>query len=183
MFLSRRKKHIIFLIHGIGGSRKHFSFCAKALRRVLNDKDKTTKYIVTPIEYYTGDDSKGVYDFAKEINIEIEKFVTKDSFKEDDNFSFIAHSQGGLIAAIWLFHSLKSNQGYSNPQIIRHLDAFITLGTPFWGAKSAKWGFEIKQLFENYKVKLPFRFGKNELDNMMFGSDVIYDFRTAVINP
>ncbi|MCK4916853.1 MAG: hypothetical protein KAJ79_01375 [Candidatus Omnitrophica bacterium] len=183
MFLSRRKKHIIFLIHGIGGSRKHFGFCAKALRRVLNDKDNRTKYIIKYIEYYTGDDQKGVYDFAKDINIVIEKSVTKDSFKEDDKFSFITHSQGGLIAAIWLFQSLKSNQGYSNPQIIKYLDVFITLGTPFWGAKSAKWGFEIKQLFENCKVKLPFRFGKNELDNMMFGSDVIYDFRTAVINP
>lgn len=183
MFLSKRKKHIIFLIHGIGGSRKQFVFCANALRRVLNFKDKTTKYIVKPIEYYTGDDLKGVYDFAKDINIVIEKFVGKESFKEDDKFSFITHSQGGLIGAIWLFQSLKSNQGYANPQIVKHLDVFITLGTPFWGAKSAKWGSEIKQLFENCKVKLPLRFGKNELDNMMFGSDVIYDFRTALINP
>lgn len=183
MFLFREKKHIVFLIHGIAGSRRHFGYTAKALKTILNNKDKSTRFIVKHIEYDTGNDKKGPYDFAKDIKVEIEKFVKSKRFKPQDKYSLIMHSQGGLIGAIWLFQSLRENPEYGTSDVVKNLDCFITLGTPFWGAKSAKWGAELKQLCDKFKVKVPLKFGTTELLNMSFGSDTIFDFRMALIDP
>ena len=81
-----------------------------------------------------------------------------------------------------MFQSLKGNPDYSPPEVIEQLDAFITLGTPFWGAKIAVWGAEMKALTRQLGINIPVPFGKNQLDQMSFGSDMIYDFRQALID-
>lgn len=181
--LHKKPKHFIFLIHGIGGNKTHFGYMAKALSRILNQKDPTTKYFIKNIEYDTGNNEKTPYDFAKDIDLEIKKVTASGKFKKEDKISLIMHSQGGLIGSIWMFQSLMATPGYSTPKTIEHLDAFITLGTPFWGAKTARWGKEIKNLTDKLGVDVPLPYGKQELEQMTFGSDMIYDFRMAMMDP
>jgi len=180
---SHKPKHVIFLIHGIGGDKTHFGYMSKALPKMLNEKDPDTKYIVRSIEYDTGNNEKTPYEFAQDVDLVIRKTTDSERFKEEDKISMIMHSQGGLIGSIWVFQSLMSQPGYNTPETVRHLDAFITLGTPFWGAKSAKWGNEFKNLTDQLGVDVPLPYGKQELEEMSFGSDMIYDFRMAMIDP
>ncbi|MCK5581311.1 MAG: hypothetical protein KAJ18_08570 [Candidatus Omnitrophica bacterium] len=180
---SKKPKHVIFLIHGIAGNKTHFGYMAKALARTLNKKDPSRRYIVRSIEYDTGNNDKTPYDFAKDVDLQIKRITASAKFKKDDKISLIMHSQGGLIGSIWVFQSLMNTPGYSTPETIAHLDSFITLGTPFWGAKTAQWGSEIKNLTSQIGVDIPLPFGKNELEQMAFGSDTIFDFRMAMIDP
>ncbi|MFC1510593.1 esterase/lipase family protein [Candidatus Omnitrophota bacterium] len=178
-----KRKHVIFLIHGIGGNKTHFGFMDKALPKILNKKDPSTKYIVQSIEYDTGNDEKTPYLFAQDIDLQIKKVTASAKFKPQDKISFIMHSQGGLVGSIWLFQSMMKTPGYSTPEVIKHVDAFITLGTPFWGAKSAQWGSEAKAFADLLGVSVPLPYGKQELEQMAFGSDMIYDFRMAMLDP
>jgi len=182
MFFNK-PKHVIFLIHGIGGDKTHFGYMSKALSKILNKKDPDTKYIVRSIEYDTGNNIKTPYEFAHDIDLVIKRTTASGKFKEEDKISLIMHSQGGLIGSIWIFQSLLSTPGYSTPETIEHLDSFITLGSPFWGAKTAQWGSEIKNLTDQLGIEVPLPFGKKELEQLSFGSDTIFDFRMAMIDP
>ncbi|MCA9405454.1 MAG: hypothetical protein KC684_02875 [Candidatus Omnitrophica bacterium] len=181
--IQNKPTHYIFLIHGIGGTRKHFGHMEEALTRALNKHDPTTTYLVKSIEYDTGNDEKMPYDFARDINQEIESVISLGNLKTRDEFSLIMHSQGGLVGSIWIFQSLQSTPGFASPELIKHLDAFITLGTPFWGAKVARWGSEVKDITHQWKLDLKVPFGKQELEQMTFGSDMIFDFRISMIDP
>lgn len=174
-----RPKHIIYLVHGIGGNKTHFGHMVPALRRVLRKKDHSAKFVIKNVEYKTGHDELSSYDFAKDLAAEINKV----HLKEDDKISLIMHSQGGLVGAIWMFQSLLENPDYSPRKAVEHLDAFITLGTPFWGAKIATWGNQMKVLTKQFGVNVPVPFGHKELEEMSFGSDTIFDFRQALIDP
>lgn len=154
-----------------------------ALRRVLHKRDASIKYIIKNVEYETGHDEKTPYDFAKDLASEINTFTGSSRFKDEDRISLVMHSQGGLVGAIWMFQSLLDNPEYSPRKTVERLDSFITLGTPFWGAKMAKWGSQMKALTKQFGVKVPVPFGHKELDEMSFGSDTIYDFRQALIDP
>ncbi|MGE0268962.1 MAG: esterase/lipase family protein [Candidatus Omnitrophota bacterium] len=178
-----KPKHVIYLIHGIGGNKTHFGHMVPALRRTLHKKDPSTKYVIKNVIYETGHDEKTSYDFAKDLASEINRLIQSSRFKEDDKFSLIMHSQGGLVGAIWMFQSLLENPEYSPKKAVDHLDAFITLGTPFWGAKIATWGSQMKTLTKQVGVKIPVPFGQKELEEMSFGSDTIFDFRQALIEP
>jgi len=180
--LHNKPKHVIFLIHGIGGNKTHFGYMSKALPKILNEKDSSTKYIARSIEYDTGNNEKTPYEFAQDIDLIIKRTTASARFKNEDKISLIMHSQGGMVGSIWVFQSLMSTPGYSTPETIKHLDSFITLGTPFWGAKTAQWGYEIKSLTDQLGVNVPFPFGKKELEQMSFGSDMIFDFRMAMMD-
>lgn len=180
---NHKPKHIIYLVHGIGGNKTHFGHMVPALRRVLHKRDSTVKYIIKNVEYETGHDEKTPYDFAKDLASEINKFIQSTRFKKEDRISLVMHSQGGLVGAIWMFQSLLDNPDYSPRKAVEHLDSFITLGTPFWGAKMATWGSQMKALTKQFRVKVPVPFGHKELDEMSFGSDTIFDFRQALIDP
>ncbi len=183
MEMKHKSKHTIFLIHGIGGNKTHFGEMDKALKSVLNRKGEEVEYSVVNVEYDTGNDNKTPYDFAKDINTIIQKTTASGKFQKQDKISLIMHSQGGLVGSIWLFQSMQSTPGYATPEIIAQVDSFITLATPFWGAKTAQWGSEIKSLAKRLGSDLPLPFGQKELEQMSFGSDMIYDFRQAMINP
>ena len=178
-----KPKHYIFLIHGISGNKTHFGYMVKALRRLLNSKDSETKYIIKNIEYDTGNDEKVPYDFAKDLADKINDTTRSIFFKKTDKISLIMHSQGGLVGSIWMFQSMLNNPEYSPKETIQQVDAFITLGTPFWGAKVAQWGYELKVLAKRLRIKIPLAFGEQELSQMSFGSDMINDLRQAIIDP
>lgn len=179
----KKSRHMIFLIHGISGDRTHFGYMAQALPRVLARKDPSRIYCVENIEYETGNDMKTAYDFARDIAVVINAFVDVPDFSPEDKISLIMHSQGGLVGSIWMFQSLMGNEGFSDPKVLEQLDSFITLGTPFWGAKTAKWGSEVKALADRLGIEVPLAFGRQELDQMAFGSDLIFELRMAMIDP
>jgi hypothetical protein len=81
------------------------------------------------------------------------------------------HSQGGLVGTIWLRQLLNDNSPY-----LKVLDGFITLSTPYWGTDIAHVG---KTLFYTLPagVRNPISpFGKNELNEMSYGSGTVLDF-------
>ncbi len=180
LYASDSGTHYIFLIHGIGGNKRHFGNMGAALQSALKTKSNQN-IVIESFEYDTNNDEKTIYDFAQDFNIYISNLlVNKDKHKyrlqQKDKVSLIMHSQGGLIGGIWLIKSLNSG---NNSIIIDHLNSFITLSTPFWGTKSA--------IFANILIKagikkIKFPFGKRQLQDMSFGSDTIYRFRTALID-
>ncbi len=176
-----KPRHIIYLIHGIGGNKSHFGYMLPALRRILQSADPSYQYVIQNVEYETGHEVKVVTDFAGDLAAKINR-AHKRGFGPDDKISLIMHSQGGLVGAVWMFQSLTGNPDYSPPEIIKRLDSFITLGTPFWGAKMAVWGAEMKALTRQLGINIPVPFGSNQLDQMSFGSDMIFDFRQAMID-
>lgn len=179
---TRKKQHVIFLIHGIAGNKTHFGYMSEALPLLLNQKDSSTNYIAQSIEYDTGNNEKTPYEFAMDVSLVIEEVIAPLNFQKEDRLSLIMHSQGGLIGSIWMFQSLMSTPDFSSPETIEHLDSFITLGSLFWGAKTAQWGSEIKNLTDMLGVEVPLPFGKKELEQMSFGSDMIFDFRMALLD-
>ncbi|MCA9402799.1 MAG: alpha/beta fold hydrolase [Candidatus Omnitrophica bacterium] len=179
--MTRKPRHIIILIHGIGGNKTHFGHMVAALRRVLQKEDPAYRYVIHNLEYETGHDEKMVTDFAVDLAVRINR-IQERGLDGGDKISLIMHSQGGLVGAVWMFQSLKGNPDYSPPEVIEQLDSFITLGTPFWGAKIAVWGAEMKALTRQLGINIPVPFGKNQLDQMSFGSDMIFDFRQALID-
>lgn len=178
-----KPRHYIFLIHGIGGNKTHFGYMELALASMLSKKDPSTEYILQSIEYDTGNNEKAPYEFAQDVDLKIKRVTAEATFKREDKISFIMHSQGGLIGSIWLFQSMLSSPGYSTPEIVKHVDSFITLGTPFWGAKTAQWGSEVKAFADSLGVSVPLPYGRKELEQMSFGSDMIFDFRMAMLDP
>ncbi|HBG61163.1 MAG: hypothetical protein A2Y03_10315 [Omnitrophica WOR_2 bacterium GWF2_38_59] len=176
-------KHTVFLIHGISGTKEHFGKMDQALTKVLNAKDPDVEYFVESLEFETGNDEKNIYDFAKDINLQIMRVTAAGTFRKEDKISFVMHSEGGLIGSVWLFQSLLGNKDFSPPSIIEHIDSFITLGTPFWGAKSAEFGRNIDGFFNYLGIDLDVPFGTRELEDMSIGSDLINDFRMALVDP
>ncbi|MCK5214435.1 MAG: hypothetical protein KAR05_03695 [Candidatus Omnitrophica bacterium] len=176
------KRHFIFLVHGIGGNKTHFGFMKEALWNVLNDEDDATSYIIRDFEYDTENDEKKPFDFAKDFSRELESLLDRNKgINENDKISLIMHSQGGLIGSIWLFQSLNDNFDFS-PQYVRHLDSFVTLATPFWGAKMALLGSAVSQLASYLHVNFDIPFGDRQLEEMSFGSDTIFEFREALLD-
>ena len=81
MVFFHKPKHVIFLIHGIGGNKTHFGYAEKALPRVLRKKDPSRQYKVISIEYDTGNDIKTPYDFAQDVAEEINAVVGTSDFE------------------------------------------------------------------------------------------------------
>ena len=179
-----KPKHYVFLIHGIGGDRSHFGYTDQALVNALKKKDPSVEYGVITVEYDTSDDDKTLYDLAKDVNVQIQRFIGSAKFKSRDKFSLIMHSQGGLIGMIWVFESMRGEPGFGSQDDIRQLDAFITLATPFWGAQKAVWGKDIKENVNKVGIDLSFfPFGLNQLKDLSYGSDIIFDFRDTILDP
>lgn len=178
-----KTRHTVFLIHGISGTKEHFGKMDKALTKVLNARNPEVEYIVESIEFDTGNDEKNIYDFAKDIDLQIMRVTAAGTFQNEDKISFVMHSEGGLIGSVWLFQSLLGRSGFSPPSLIQHIEAFITLGTPFWGAKSAEFGRNIDGFLSSFGIDLDVPFGTKELEDMSIGSDLINDFRMALVDP
>jgi len=180
----KKPRHFIFLIHGIGGNKTHFGEMRKALSSTLLRENPQVEYIVDSFEYETGHDEKTPYDFAIDFAQELKQEITDhpDQWNsKQDRISLLMHSQGGLVGSIWLFQSLSGNPAFS-PNVAGNVDAFITLGTPFWGAKMAEFGQTFFQLSSRIGIDIPLPFGDRELEEMSFGSDTIHDFRNALID-
>ena len=169
-------KHYIYLIHGIMGSQGHFEKMKESLEQHLPEFDSAFEHKIFYFNYDTGNDELSTYDFARQFFKYLDQTIPKD--ETDYKISLVMHSQGGLVGAIWLYRSFVKDAQFSSDKV-NHLDAFITLGTPFWGAKTAVMGSLINRVLENPSV-LPY--GEKEINEMSFLSDTIYNFRQGIIH-
>lgn len=153
--------HHIYLLHGVGGSKATFG----SLEALLEKEIKCVE--VKTFEYRTGS-KLTTYDFAKDFHTFLQNEKNKTLFPED-KISLVMHSQGGLVGSLWLKNFAKADPTFS-----KQISSFITLSTPFWGADTAYIG---KLLFHTLPIgpNLISPFGKNELNEMSYGSSTIMD--------
>ncbi|WPU65326.1 esterase/lipase family protein [Peredibacter starrii] len=153
-------KNHIFLIHGIGGGKSTFG----SLEKILNAQNEC--YQARSFEYDTGSDRT-----PKEFSQDFHKYVSSFPIAANDKISLVMHSQGGLVGTLWLNHLLTEKL-----ELLKQVDAFVTLSTPFWGANTAHVG---KVLFYSLPAKVETNpvspFGRNELNEMSFGSATIHE--------
>ncbi len=157
------QKHHIFLLHGIGGNKGTFG----SLENLLNRQHPCIK--ARTFEYKTGS-LQNTYDFARDFNQYVSSLQTVE-IRNSDKVSLIMHSQGGLVGSLWL-KFLSEN----NLPLLKQLDSFITLSTPFWGADIAHIGKQFFYTLPPGMVNPISPFGRNELNEMSYGSSTIQDF-------
>ncbi|WP_408098268.1 hypothetical protein ACJVC5_04970 [Peredibacter sp. HCB2-198] len=158
-------KNHIFLIHGIGGGKGTFG----SLEKILNAQNEC--YQARSFEYDTGSERT-----PKEFALDFHKYLSSFPIAPQDKISLVMHSQGGLVGTLWLNHLLSEKK-----EIVKQVDAFITLSTPFWGANTAHVG---KVLFYSLPEKVETNpvspFGRNELNEMSFGSATIHEMSQSL---
>lgn len=175
-------KHFIFLIHGIGTSEKTFGYMPEALKSHLKYERPGQHFIIKTLNYQTSDNSLSVKDFSEELSSQIKKTIKENNgLEEDDLISFVTHSQGGLIGTYMLNESILGNNDYI-PEMIKHIDTFITLGTPMWGAKISDIAANIKPSLDNH-FDFSKWFGQKQLQDLRMNSQFIYALRQSVMNP
>jgi len=175
-----KPRHVIFLIHGIGGNKTHFGSMQQALTNVLPKLEDRYSYDVVNFEYDTANDNKDTYVFARELGNAIHAHFEASGAapQAGEKISLVMHSQGGLIGMIWMTRAFSGDAEY-HPEYAPFVDGYITLGTPFWGAKIA--------MFAGLLKKSPFEFisflptGRVQLREMSFGSETIFRFRQRIM--
>ena len=157
----------IFLIHGIGGGKATFG----SLEKILNNQNPC--YEARSFVYDTGSERT-----PKEFSQDFHKYISGYAIAPQDKISLVMHSQGGLVGTLWLNHLLETKS-----ELLKKVDAFVTLSTPFWGANTAHVG---KVLFYSLPAKVETNpvspFGRNELNEMSFGSSTIHEMSQSLEN-
>jgi hypothetical protein len=184
---STKPRHIIFLVHGIAGSEKSFGYMNQALTSHLNNEFSVEgieyEYSVENFIYQTKSNKNNTEQFAKDLGNAIDKyFVENGAINPQDKISLIAHSQGGVVSLIWLYRATLGDVEF-NSKYVEHVDSYITLGTPFWGAKMAVFGGKLKEMAKRLGDNVIPIFGDQQLHDMSFGSPVIFNFRKNAIDP
>lgn len=162
VFAECASRNHIFLIHGIGGGETTFGVMDQYLNKI-NPCNKATVFV-----YSTGDSALSTYNFADDLNSFITTHYNENKISDADKISFIMHSQGGLVGSLWLL-----NAKYSQNELYKKVDSFITLSTPYWGSTMAivgqKFFFTLPEEMDNPISPL----GRIELQEMSFGSATI----------
>lgn len=176
-----KPRHIIFLVHGIAAGGETFGHMPEALTKHLNNSSE--EVVVRNFVYETHNNKNNTEQFAKDLGNSINQYFAENGeINTQDKISIIAHSQGGIVSLIWLYRATIGDEQFY-PKYATHMDSYITLGTPYWGAKIAVFGDNIKKMAEKlHKDFMPF-FGDQQLEDMSFGSPVIFNFRKNSINP
>lgn len=176
-------KHYVFLVHGIGAGASTFGEMKEGLKAEAKGFDPHTDWQFINFNYQTGNDSKSIMIFARELGDFITgEFNKNGGLNPSDKFSLVMHSQGGLIGLNFLLKSFAGDQLY-HPELQLHLDAFVTLGTPYWGAKIAIFANRMMPIFSYLRIPLSEKFGDNELKDMELASDFSAQMRETFINP
>ena len=176
-------KHLVFLVHGIGAGPTTFGKMTETLKRESQGFDPHTNWQFISFAYQTGSATKDVMIFSKELSDFIaEKFKTEGGLNPEDKFSLVMHSQGGLIGLNFLLKSFMDDRDY-HPELKHHLDAFVTMGTPYWGAKIAIFANRMLPILSYLRIPLSEKFGVEELKDMELASDFTASMRETLINP
>lgn len=183
MAFAAEKKHYVFLVHGIGASATTFGEMKKTLKDEAKGFDPHTDWQFIDFGYQTGNDSKDVMIFARELgDIIVEEFNKKGGLQSDDKFSLVMHSQGGLIGLNFLLKAFANDKNY-HPELQHHLDAFVSMGTPYWGAKIAIFANRMMPILSYLRIPLSEKLGDHELRDMELASDFSAEMRETLINP
>lgn len=166
-----RPQHLVVLIHGIAGEPSDFGAMEPALERHLATADDRYAWEVIHFRYDTEDRKKSTQRFARDFGAFLKTQLL--SAGPEDRFSVVCHSQGGLVTSLLVANSLAGLEGFT-PALMGRMDAWVTLGTPFWGAKSATFATPLAEVVNRAGEVLP---GNRQLQDMSFGSDTIYALR------
>ena len=170
--------HHVFLVHGLAGSRSDFGAMPQALEHNLNSEDAPFVVVTHAFEYDTASNEKGTGLFSRQLATFVEQQLQRSGgLGEHDKLSFVCHSQGGLVTYRYLIGTALSEPGFFAKHA-SHFDAYITLATPFWGAKSATFARPLARFTNPVVDVLP---GTRQLADMSFGSDLIWSLRSATI--
>lgn len=177
---AQKPVHVVFLVHGLAGTLQDFGHMRTALLKHLPGERDDVQWRVRSFEYDTGSNHKSVRLFARQLGAFVDatfKELRPNGLLDDDKFSLVAHSQGGLVSTT-LLYDLASHSELVPTRLLPHVDSFVTLATPFWGAKTATFGMPIDHATNQVLDVLP---GEKQLVDMSFGSDAIHDFRAAAM--
>lgn len=177
------KKHIVFLVHGISADGNSFHAMKPALEEEARNHGQNEKWLFYYFNYQTGNYGKTVPVFAKELGEFINKtFADNGGLNPEDKFSLVMHSQGGLVGLRLVMNSFMGQKGFQ-PQLASHLDAFITLSTPYWGSKLAVFGSRMAPILEWLRIPFPSKLGIKELEDMELASDYSAWTRQTLTSP
>lgn len=177
------RKHYVFLVHGIGAGASTFGEMKRTLKAEAERFDPYTDWQFINFNYQTGSDTKDVTIFARELgDFILDEFNKQGGLNPEDQFSLVMHSQGGLIGLNLLLKSFKGEASY-HPELQHHLDAFVTMGTPYWGAKIAIFANRMMPILSYLGIPLSERLGDNELRDMELASDFSATMRETFIDP
>lgn len=143
--------------------------------------EASTQFEVVNFEYETGSPTQDTYNFAKNLGKHMHAYFKAKPLQEGDKISFVMHSQGGLVGLIWMFKAFAEADPEYYPQYAKYLTSFITLGTPYWGAKIATFASGLGK--GGAPLMRALHFGDVELKEMNFGSGTIHRFRQHAIAP
>lgn len=176
-------KHYVFLVHGIGAGPSTFGQMSETLKKEALGFDPHTDWQFVSFSYQTGSSSKDVMIFAQELSEFIaKKFESAGGLNSEDRFSLVMHSQGGLIGLNFLLKSFMNDERF-HPELKSHLDAFVTMGTPYWGAKIAIFANRMLPILSYLRIPLSEKFGTQELEDMELASDFSATMREILIDP
>lgn len=180
---AQNERHLIVLVHGVASSASSFSAMPEALKMQLLVEAPNVDWEILRFRYETGRNDRTLFDFSLDLAKFINAYLKKPSAipLEHTKVSLIMHSQGGFIGMRMLSEMYKNNPKYF-PEIKDHIDAFITLGTPFWGSKIALFASRLKPIFDYLNLPLHDRFGAQELKDMEVASDYSAMFRKEMID-
>jgi pimeloyl-ACP methyl ester carboxylesterase len=170
-----KPRHLVVLVHGIAGEPGDFGSMAEALERHLAVADTGYRWQAVSFAYDTGHDVKDTQHFARRLGEFVRAHLPRAN--DADRFSVVCHSQGGLVTSLLVYNTLAGLEGFA-PGLLEHMDAWVTLGTPFWGAKTAAFGLPFAESLNPFASFLP---GTRQLADMTFGSDAIFAMRHALI--
>lgn len=193
---SEKARHLIVLVHGLGGSRDTFGDLDRVLNFYMSYVDPSYNYIIRPFEYRNFEtDEQGTFVYASKLGEFIKQQFAKNKITKEDKISIIAHSQGGLVSIIWYIENMVTLNHKPYAEYAEQVDSLITIGTPLWGSKlaAAKYyrnaskdvEYSPIQLLEqsiDMLAKSKGRLSEHELHDMGFLSDVIYRFRIVAIS-
>lgn len=173
---SIKPRHIIFTVHGIGGTDDTFGSLQTVIEPQLEEVDPAYDVVTKKFVYPTGSDTGDVFLFSEQLGATIEEAFEDRPIEENEKISFVVHSQGGLVTTIWFIQAL-SQTNHPHHRLARQVQAIVTESTPFWGSKAAYFAYDwgrnvgLSRFFQKY-----LRMSPAELRDMALGSNNVLRF-------
>ncbi|MBL6990170.1 MAG: hypothetical protein ISR65_10350 [Bacteriovoracaceae bacterium] len=177
--VSGEKNHVIFFIHGLQGDKTTFCDFPSTLHYDPDQNEQNddfaeaafaagTRVYAHAVQYHTkseiihkGEKLKndlGTLAFAKHVKRQITKYFRVNNLPNDTEYSFIVHSQGGLVAMRYSLKCVTEKkcdgdkeflecrrlpEGEEKLECIKkrktpvNLKNIISFGTPYWGSRAS----------------------------------------------
>lgn len=182
--LSDKPRHLIITIHGLSGNQETFGYFGEATKKFMSELNPNDQIETMNFIYPSGRNEKnGTSEFAESLSVFIKEQFKNQPLKPLDRISFVAHSQGGIIASMWFFQSIL--QQSADLAYVKQIDSIITLGTPFWGSKVSSILTDRRNpdVIPLIKLFAPdnFKMTKREIADIAYASDTVNIFRTLAI--